>query len=137
MPYLSSVLTPPGPGRRVLVLHGDDERRLALSALLERDGCAVVAAPNRDVARALFERMAPRVVVADVETLAPDYEPLRPVLDELFGLASPSLVLLGDGRPRELPAAIVSVIEPAAQPFDDAVASAVSAALAPAAQAGL
>jgi CheY-like chemotaxis protein len=114
MPYLDAVLaTPPGaePATRVLVVHADDAARSAIAGALEDAAYAVVTAPDTRVARLLLSRLTPALIVADIETLAPDFEPLRPALDEMIGngRALP-VVLLSDERRPDTPDAVRAIV---------------------------
>jgi len=115
VPYLQAVLTPPRRRRRVMIVDGRDEPRRALAEALEHAGYAVVTAHDRAVARSLFHRLTPTLIIADVETVAPDFEPLGPAFEELLGNASeshpspasdvPLAVVVADGGPEDMVAA--------------------------------
>lgn len=101
VPYVDAVWND-GVERRVLVIAADDAVRGEVVAFLEVFGFQVAWARDAGAGAKLFARMSPHVVVADLETIAPDFEPLRPSLEALFGNASPRpVVILGTDDPRE------------------------------------
>jgi hypothetical protein len=100
VPYTPAVWT--RSRKRVLVVALDDERRVALAELSRRPGLEVVTAADLDEARMLYQRLRPMIVVADRESIAPDFEPLRPTFEGLFGSQAPcDVILLTDDPPRE------------------------------------
>lgn len=110
MPYLESVLSE--SGSRVLVAHAHDTRRRAIALALEDAGHSVVTAHDARVAAMLMSRVHPSIVVADVETVAPDFEPLGPALEGLFGDGAPvPVVLLSDHRRPSMPEAVQAVVD--------------------------
>ncbi len=129
VPYLQAVLTPPRRRRRVMIVDAHDEPRRELAAALEGQGDAVVTAHDRGVARTLFYRLAPTLIIADVETIAPDFEPLGPAFEELLGGGPPSspvpvvarstdepvppprVLLLSDGATRSIPPEVDCVVD--------------------------
>ena len=94
----------------MMVIDSDRDTRLTIATRFSHEGYGVITAANPEEAAVKFERYRPAVVVANVETIAPDFEPLRTTLDELFGSDQPKIVLLGDRQPRELPNAVATVI---------------------------
>jgi CheY-like chemotaxis protein len=118
VPYLQSVLTPPRRRRRIMIVHSQDAPRRELAELLEKRGYAVVTAHDVDVARALHQRLAPTLIIAEIETLAPDFEPIALALDALLGenadAEPPHLIVLGDGASRSIPPGIDCIVEPPA-----------------------
>jgi hypothetical protein len=86
----------------VLVVARDEVRRASLGALCARPEVEVVLAGDAGEAAALYARLLPLAVVADRESIAPDYEPLRPALEQLFGGHPPcGVLLLCEEEPRE------------------------------------
>jgi hypothetical protein len=140
VPYADAVWQADAGDRRVLVLDRDDESRKDAVGILERLGFQVAWAAERGGARGLYLRLRPHVVVADLETIAPDFEPLRAALEDLFAGEKPAaVVLLGTEKPREeiewvkaavlkpltiehiekLVAAVDSLVPPPSQPPND------------------
>lgn len=129
VPYLQAVLTPPRRRRRIMIVDAHDEPRRELAAALEEQGYAVVTAHDRGVARTLFYRLAPTLIIADVETIAPDFEPLGPAFEELLGGDPPSspiavasrrsdepptpprVLLMSDGATRSIPPEVDCVVD--------------------------
>ena len=102
VPYADAVWQADAGERRVLVIDREDTSRQDAVAVLERLGFQVAWAADAGGARMLFTRLQPHVLVADVETVAPDFEPLRTALEDLFGDNEPvAVVLLGSDKPRE------------------------------------
>jgi hypothetical protein len=108
---------------RVLVVAADDDLRTRLARALRGRRYALATAAHRDGARALYARLEPDLVVVDLETLAPDYEPIRPALEALFGEMPPSkVVVVSDAPVRERVSAVQAVI-PACASQDELVAA--------------
>jgi DNA-binding NtrC family response regulator len=97
---MPAVLAPGQGARRVMVIEGDPEQRSGLAAALRKAGMTVATADDVRVARRLIQRFVPHVVVADLETVAPDFEPLRPVLDDLLAASDDVAVVLLDDQQR-------------------------------------
>lgn len=110
MPYLQAVFTPPAPAQRLMVIDADDDTRRSLGIHFSNLGYAVVCAQSIETAHALYARLRPRLVILDVETVAPDFEPLRSAFDSMFGDDVPQIVLLSDGEARELPEQVAFVL---------------------------
>jgi CheY-like chemotaxis protein len=101
VPYADAVWEDAGD-LRILVVDQDDAARRDAVAVLERLGYKVACAADRGSAARLLTRLEPAVVVADLETLAPDFEPLGTALEELFLEHAPCpVILLGTSKPRE------------------------------------
>ncbi len=110
VPYLPNALLPSGRTAAVVVADLDDDRRGELGDWLHELDCLVARAANREQVRSLVRKLRPKVLIADVETLAPDFEPLRPTLDDLLpGLTKPAVILVSDGAARELPDDVVTL----------------------------
>ncbi|HZO15491.1 MAG TPA: response regulator [Polyangiaceae bacterium] len=102
VPYADAVWQADAGDRRVLVIDREDTSRQDAVAVLERLGFQVAWAADAGGAGMLFTRLQPHVLVADVETVAPDFEPLRSALEDLFGHNQPvPVVLIGSDKPRE------------------------------------
>ncbi len=110
MPYLQAVFAPPAPTRRLMIVDADDDSRRTLGMHFSELGYAVVCAQSVETAHALYARLRPSLVIVDVETVAPDFEPLRVAFDNVFGSDVPQIVLLSDGEPRELPEQVAFVL---------------------------
>jgi CheY-like chemotaxis protein len=117
MPYLEAVLGGE-QAVRVLVVHGEDDARGAISGALEESGYAVVTAHDTRVARLLLSRLTPAFIVADVETLAPDFEPLRAALEAMMGTAQAPVVLLSDERRPDMPELVRAIVSRASRPAE-------------------
>jgi len=112
VPYLPNALLPDGRMPAVVVADSDDDRRSELGDWLHELDCLVARAANREQVRSLVRKLRPKVLVADVETIAPDFEPLRPTLDDLLpGLTKTAVILVSDGAARELPDDVVTVLQ--------------------------
>ncbi len=111
MPYLEAISEV--SRARVLVAHADDVRRKLLCLCLESAGHAVVPAQDAQLAAMLMSRVRPCVVVADVETIAPDFEPVRPALEALFGdEPEVPVVLLSTHRRPDMPDVVKALVSP-------------------------
>jgi CheY-like chemotaxis protein len=102
VPYADAAWHGDSGDRRVLVVDGDPTSRQDTVSVLERLGYQVAWAAEPSGARKLLARIHPHVLVADLETIAPDFEPLRAALEILFGGGPPvSVVLIGTDEVRE------------------------------------
>ena len=111
VPYLPNALLPESRTPAVVVADADDDSRGELSDWLHSLGCLVARATNRAQVRSLVRKLKAQVLIADVETIAPDFEPLRPTFDDLFpGLTRPKVILISDGVRRELPDKVLAVL---------------------------
>jgi hypothetical protein len=113
VPYAPVTWVAPRTLARVLVVAADDALRGRLAASLRGEAWMVVTAPHRDSARSLCARLEPDVVVAELETIAPDFEPLRPALDQQFGDAPWSSVVLVSDAPLREPIGAIKAVVPA------------------------
>lgn len=101
VPYVDAVWQDGGE-RRVLLVAEDETMRHEIVSFLEVFGYQVSWAADAASAAKLFARLDPQAVVADLETIAPDFEPLRPSLEALFGMGEPRpVVIVGTDDPRE------------------------------------
>src|SRR5690606_1919871 len=101
VPYVDAVWQD-GAERRVLLVVANDADRQEIVEFLEVFGYQVSWASDPAKAAKLFVRTSPDVVVADLETIAPDFEPLRPSLEALFGTSAPRpVVIVGTDDCRE------------------------------------
>lgn len=104
LPYMPALLVsglnPTGAAARVLVVEADGALRAGYAEALRARGCGVATAPDRLSAARLVTRLVPNLVIGDLETLAPDFEPLEPALEELFGDSEPAPILLLSDQPR-------------------------------------
>lgn len=117
MPYVESVLT--SDSCRVLVADADNVRRLELTRALEDAGHSVVTAPDARVASLLTGRVHPSIIVADIETVAPDFEPLGPALEVIFGdTDAVDVILMSDHRRPDLPAAVKAILSETCTPAE-------------------
>jgi CheY-like chemotaxis protein len=114
VPYLASALVPDGPRTAIVVVDEDPVARDQIAGALRRLGCLVATAESRLEARRLIRRLEPRVLVADIETIAPDFEPLGPTFEELLHcVPQPAVVLVGASAPRERATQVVgSLLKP-------------------------
>jgi len=111
IPYTPSAFRPNDERVRVLVVAHDPATRRKFASVLNDAGCAVAMAPDTACAAALYARLEPALLIAELETIAPDFEPLRAALDGVFGNAPPtSVVLLSDEPQRERHEDVVGVI---------------------------
>jgi hypothetical protein len=105
----------------VVIIDADNEARSACAALLRAHGYLVATTSNRLGARALIARLDPALVIADRETIAPDYEPIGQAIDELLGLSereaaeAPEVLLLVTEELRERAPAVGLVLAKAGQ----------------------
>jgi hypothetical protein len=117
IPYTPTAFLPNDERVRVLVVAHDAATRCKFVSVLNDAACAVAMAPDAACAAALYARLEPALLIADLETIAPDFEPLRAALDGVFGDAPPaSVVLLSDEPPRERHDDVVSVIAESTTP---------------------
>ncbi|HZO12486.1 MAG TPA: hypothetical protein VFB62_04490 [Polyangiaceae bacterium] len=113
VPYTSVAWSKARNTPRVLVLASDDELRARIAGALRGQRYALATAAHREGARALYTRLEPDLVVAERETLAPDYEPLRPAVEALFGASRAAKVVLVTEEPvRDRFDSICAVIRP-------------------------
>ncbi len=116
VPYLDATL---GSGRavRVLVVIAHEGRRRDLALALEGAGYAVVTAAEARVAAVLLSRVRPALVVADVETVAPDFEPVAAAFEAMFGdNEHVPVVLLSDHRRPGLPDTVRAIVSAESTP---------------------
>lgn len=113
VPYTSVAWTKARNTPRVLVLASDDALRARIASALRGQRYALATAAHRDGARALYARLEPDLVVAELETLAPEFEPLRLSVEALFGESRAAKVVLVTNEPvRERFDPICAVIPP-------------------------
>jgi hypothetical protein len=118
MPYVDSGIGS-GASCRVLVAHGNDTKRRAIAAELEDAGHTVVTAHDARVAAMLVARVRPSIVVAEVETIAPDFEPLGPAFEAMFGdRESVPVILLSDHRRPSLPETVERFMPETSEPAE-------------------
>jgi DNA-binding NtrC family response regulator len=96
----------------IVLIDADEQQRRRYASALRARGHWVAAASGPALGRSLVMRLQPALVVADLETIAPDFEPLRPVLADLIGddPASP-VILLGSGAAREEHPAVLAEVD--------------------------
>ena len=111
VPYLPKALVRKGRTPAAVVVDANPESRNELCEWLRSMGCLVAAAGDAIQARALLRRSRAGLLLADVESIAPDFEPIVPVLDDLVsGLEVPTIVLLSEEPRRAQCAAAAAIV---------------------------
>jgi CheY-like chemotaxis protein len=113
VPYLPKALVRKSRTPAAVVVDADEGSREELCTWLRSMGCVVAAASDGAQARSLLRRSRAGLLIADVETIAPDYEPIGPVLEELVrGLDTVTVVLLAEEPQRARCAAAAVLPKP-------------------------
>ena len=114
VPYLAAALAPGGAATSIVVADRDEASRNRIAEELRRCGALVATAESRWDTRKLIRLLHPSVLVADIDTIAPDFEPLGPTFEELLHeVPEPAVILIGTSAPREPGAQVVgSLLKP-------------------------